>query len=169
MRPLFLTWVIALGLLLHPSLLAAQIDSAWKVYAFADVLIGLGVDFIHESQDGTMWLASNSDDVFPTGVSRLDRYTGTWSKRLFGSSNINDLAEGPMGTMWFGTGDGLFRCDAEACQHFIPESLVQAVAVRSDGVVFFATSDAVFRLRGQQAEILWSGAADQMRTGRTNG
>ncbi|WP_420643268.1 two-component regulator propeller domain-containing protein [Candidatus Leptofilum sp.] len=114
---------------------------------------------IMQTADGLLWFATEA------GVATFDTQTQRWNllteENGLPSSQIRALALHPDSTVWVGTSAGLAVSVNGRFTTQLSDD-IRELAIGPNGTVWFITSDAVWRIRGDQTEILRSPPVSQV-------
>lgn len=123
---------------------------------------GAEVNFVHSDMDGDIWIGSNNGGLLRLS-SELDlmrHYKGSSAtKHGLQSDMVTSYSDGPSGTKWFGTFNGLYSYDSNT-DRFKLFKLKENEIIFSDNVIT--------TLHSGPEDILWIGTGDGLYQYHTN-
>ncbi|MEJ5369229.1 MAG: two-component regulator propeller domain-containing protein [Bryobacteraceae bacterium] len=135
------------GRLLIPVLggLAIQARGQWQVVTRKNGLPGDSVSSVYVDREGSVWLGMNG-----RGLARWIGY-GEWEgyseAEGLGNETVWQVAEGGDGTVWVGTGDGVYRGEWSGAGYRFrrvpefPKGAIIALLAASDGAIWAAPQE----------------------------
>jgi ligand-binding sensor domain-containing protein/signal transduction histidine kinase len=142
------------GGLTHLTYAAGRISA--KTYTQKDGLAQNGIFAVHQSRDGSVWAASLNRGVSKYSNGHFVTYS---TANGMTSDNVASMDEGPDGTMWFATPNGLNAFSNNQWRAFrvrdgLPSDNVSALLWDSSGVLWIGTASGLAFLRSGRIEPL---------------
>ena len=126
-------------------------NQAFHIYGIADGLPAADVWSMHQSRDGSLWMA-----VADAGIVRYDgtHFASLTARDGLPSNRISEMAEDLEGNMWLATGQGLCRFDGRILTRFGTEDGmigpdVWPLTVDSTGALWAGTAAGLTRYDGE--------------------